>query len=104
MASKASASKAKAATAKSTGKAEKRHYNYVELGKAALTTGEAQHFYAVVVDATFPYKTNKERYICSMKVIDQSTKDYINLVLYAKRFEDLPIIHRLGDVIRIHRA
>jgi hypothetical protein len=26
------------------------------------------------------------------------------LVLYAKRFEDLPIIHRIGDIIRVHRA
>jgi hypothetical protein len=24
--------------------------------------------------------------------------------LYAKRFEDLPIIQRLGDIIRVHRA
>lgn len=24
--------------------------------------------------------------------------------MYAKRFEDLPIIHRLGDIIRVHRA
>jgi hypothetical protein len=30
--------------------------------------------------------------------------DYAQVVIYAKRFEDLPIIHRLGDIIRIHRA
>ena len=30
--------------------------------------------------------------------------DFATLVLYAKRFEDLPIITRLGDVIRVHRA
>jgi hypothetical protein len=26
------------------------------------------------------------------------------VVIYAKRFEDLPLIRRVGDVIRIHRA
>jgi hypothetical protein len=30
--------------------------------------------------------------------------DFATLVLYAKRFEDLPIITRLGDIIRVHRA
>jgi hypothetical protein len=37
--------------------------------------------------------------------LNSKTKgDYAQVVIYAKRFEDLPIIHRLGDVIRIHRA
>lgn len=25
-------------------------------------------------------------------------------MLYAKRFEDLPIVFRIGDIIRLHRA
>ncbi len=85
------------------------------MNKASLTSHEAQHFYAVVIDATFPYKANQERYICSMKIVDPSLyvkgqkgtgdgSDYATLVLYAKRFEDLPIIHRVGDIIRVHRA
>jgi hypothetical protein len=85
------------------------------LNKASLTQAEAQHFYGVVIDATFPYKTNSDRYICSLKVVDPSlylksqkgtgdASDYATLVLYAKRFEDLPIIHRIGDIIRVHRA
>lgn len=85
------------------------------MNKASLTSNEAQHFYAVVIDATFPYKTNQERYICSLKIVDPSlylksqkgtgdSSDYATLVLYAKRFEDLPIIHRIGDIIRVHRA
>lgn len=83
----------------------------MELNKASLTSGEPQHFYGVIIDATFPYKTNKERYICSIKVVDpslhlknQNSNDYATLVLYAKRFEDLPIIQRVGDIIRVHRA
>lgn len=85
------------------------------MNKASLTSSQAQHFYAVVIDATFPYKTNQDRYICSLKIVDPSlylkkekgtgdASDYATLVLYAKRFEDLPIIHRLGDIIRVHRA
>lgn len=85
------------------------------MNKASLTQSQPQHFYAVVIDATFPYKTNEERYICSLKIVDPSlylkkekgtgdSSDYATLVLYAKRFEDLPIIHRLGDIIRVHRA
>lgn len=80
-----------------------------------MTQAEPQHVYGVVIDATFPYKTNSERYICSLKIVDPSlyiksqkgtgdASDFATLVLYAKRFEDLPIITRLGDIIRVHRA
>lgn len=76
-----------------------------------MTAGEPQHIFGVIIDATFPYKTNQERYICSLKIVDPSLynkggkdNEYATLVLYAKRFEDLPIITRLGDVIRVHRA
>ena len=61
------------------------------------------------MDATFPYKVHADRFICSLKVIDptlnsKTKSDYAQVVIYAKRFEDLPIVHRLGDVIRVHRA
>lgn len=75
-----------------------------------MTAGEPQHIFGVIIDATFPYKTNQERYICSLKIVDPTLynkgkdNEYATLVLYAKRFEDLPIITRLGDVIRVHRA
>jgi Telomeric single stranded DNA binding POT1/CDC13 len=78
-----------------------------------LTQAEPQHIYGVIIDATFPYKTNQERYICSIKIVDPSLyikgqkgdgSDCATLVLYAKKFEDLPIISRLGDIIRVHRA
>jgi hypothetical protein len=79
-----------------------------------LTSGTAHHFYATIIDATFPYKTNKQRFICSLKIVDPSIHikgqksggkdDYATLVLYANKFEDLPIVHRVGDIIRVHRA
>ena len=80
-----------------------------------------------MIDASFPYKTagsESPRYICTLKIVDPSiyvksskttksidlsssqadSADYANLILYAKRFEDLPIISRLGDIIRVHRS
>ena len=85
-------------------------YDYSELSKASLTTTDPQHVYGVIIDATFPYKVNKELYVCSLKIVDSSlnagTKgsNYASVVIYAKKFEDLPIVLRLGDIIRLHRA
>lgn len=115
-AGRSSSSKKKSAPKEARSKKEKaQRYNYVELSRAPLTASEAQHVYAVIIDASFPYKTNKDKYICSLKVVDPSlnlkrekgtgdSSDYATLILYAKRFEDLPIVTRLGDVIRVHRA
>jgi hypothetical protein len=38
--------------------------------------------------------------------IDRETGvvDHFTLVLFANKFEDLPISQRIGDVIRVHRA
>lgn len=72
-----------------------------------MTTSDVQHFYGVIVDATFPYKVNQERFICSLKVVDPTLfkqGQYASVVIYANKFEDLPIVHRLGDIIRVHRA
>jgi len=84
-------------------------YEYVELSKASLASADPSHFYGVIVDATFPYKVQADRFICSLKVMDptlnsKSKGEFAQVVIYAKRFEDLPIVHRLGDIIRVHRA
>lgn len=80
-------------------------YNYDELAKIDADSIESCNFYGVIVDATFPYKVSKDRYICSLKVIDPTNKkDPLPVVIYAKSFKDLPIVHRVGDIIRIHRA
>jgi len=82
-------------------------YEYVELSKASLTSSDPCHFYGVIIDATFPYKANTDRFICSLKVVDPTLHQkgaYATVVIYASKFEDLPIVHRLGDVIRVHRA
>lgn len=86
-------------------------YEYTDLNKASHISGEWHNFFGVVVDATFPYKTNKEKYVCSLKIVDASlhaksatSGEHATLVIYANRFEDLPIVHRIGDIIRVHRA
>lgn len=84
-------------------------YEYVELNKASLSRADPCNFYGVIIDATFPYKINSNRFICSLKVIDPTlnpkNKDgWAQVIIYANRFEDLPIVHRIGDIIRIHRA
>lgn len=70
------------------------------------------HFYAVIVDASFPHKSFKsDRFICTIKIVDPSCNidhegvaEHCTLVLFAKKFEDLPISQRIGDIIRVHRA
>jgi hypothetical protein len=70
------------------------------------------NFYAVIVDAQFPHKSNKtDRLICSVKIIDPSQASdkngvvqHCTLVFFANKFEDLPISQRVGDIIRVHRA
>lgn len=88
-------------------------YDYKELN--AISPGsDKTHFYAVVLDAQFPHKSFKsEKYVCSLKIADPSCTinkkedghvEFCTLVLFANRFEDLPVSQRVGDIIRIHRA
>ena len=70
------------------------------------------NFYAVVLDATFPHKSFKsDRFVCTMRIADphaEVDKDGIvqhcTLMFFSKRFEDLPISQRVGDIVRVHRA
>jgi hypothetical protein len=87
-----------------------RNTEYNLLANASVVGGETHNVYGVIVDATFPYKVSKDRFVCSLKIVDGSLNgsgkknEWANLVIFANRFEDLPIVHRLGDIIRVHRA
>ena len=93
-----------------TKKGKGQKYEYSDLAKCSLQSSEEQNVYGVIIDATFPYKVNQQLYVCSLKIVDASLNtgakggDWASVVMYAKRFEDLPIVLRLGDVIRVHRA
>lgn len=102
----------KKATPAKAAKAGQR-YEYTELAKVSLTSSESHNVYGVVIDATFPHKVNQEKYVTSLKIIDPSLhskggkateNDYATVVIYGKRFEDLPIASKVGDIIRLHRA
>lgn len=67
----------------------------------------------MILDAQFPHKSPKtDKYICSYKIADPScnicpisgTIDYCTLVMFASKYEDLPVSQRIGDIIRVHRA
>jgi hypothetical protein len=98
--------KKSATPSKSVQKSKGHRYEYTDLGKVSVTSSDTHHVYGVIIDATFPYKSNSDKYVCSLKIVDPSLngKDHATVVIYAKRFENLPIVHRLGDVIRLHRA
>jgi len=102
---------------KAVAKVKGQRYNYTELAKVKLSEDERINFYGVIIDATFPYKVadgaGDSKYIVSLKVIDPSLhskggkpsdNDYATVVLFALKFEDLPIVGRVGDIIRVHRA
>lgn len=67
----------------------------------------------MIIDAGHPYK-GPNRYVCTLKVVDstyysnvESAKGNIKFGLvtfFAKRMEDLPVVRKIGDIIRVHRA
>lgn len=88
-------------------------YEYTELAKVPLTASESVHVYGVIIDATFPYKVTSNKYITTLKIVDPSLhskggkptdNDWAQVVIYADKFEDLPIVSKVGDIIRLHRA
>nr|Q06184.1 RecName: Full=Telomere-binding protein 51 kDa subunit [Moneuplotes crassus]AAA29127.1 51 kDa telomere-binding protein [Moneuplotes crassus] len=90
--------------------AKKDHYQYSDLSSIKKEGEEDQyHFYGVVIDASFPYKGEK-RYVVTCKVADPSSVakggklNTVNVVFFSQNFEDLPIIQRVGDIVRVHRA
>ena len=86
-----------------------------------FTSNDDYNFFGIIYDATFPtLEDNPNTYICSVKVIDyfkyESTKtqkiqidqvqidEMINLVIKSTSKENLPYIHCIGDIIRVHRG
>ncbi len=58
-----------------------------------------------MLEASFPHKSpTSGRFFCTLKVADFSSAVPCTLVLMANSFEELPIVQRVGDLIRVHRA
>ena len=91
-------------------KDKKRSYIYRPLDRCEI--GEIVNFYAVVLDATFPHQSHKsKKYLATFKVADMTSRmdkkgvaDFITIVFFADKFDDLPVCQKVGDIIRVHRA
>ncbi len=89
-------------------------YKYVPLKEMTQNGGE-YNFYGVIYDATFPVFEEKDgQYQCSIKIIDPDvncliypntlSENIINLVVKSSEKENLPYIHSVGEIIRVHRG
>ena len=83
------------------------------------------NFYGIIYDATFPKEEEnfailpgtKEplpKYSCILKLIDQTincltnpinfNENVIYLIIQANERENIPYVHQIGDIIRVHRG
>ena len=73
------------------------------------------NFYAIIYDASFPLEeSNTLKYSCTLKLIDQTTNclsnpnnfndNIIYLTIKSSEKENIPYIHHIGDIIRVHRG
>jgi hypothetical protein len=81
------------------------------------------NFYAIIYDASFPQeeyssesdkKKNIPKYFCILKLIDQTTncltnqnnfnENVIYLIIKSTEKENVPYVHHIGDIIRVHRG
>ena len=90
----------------------KERYEYSNI-KSFSNQGD-YNFYGIIYDATFPIQEDSTTYTCSIKIVDPemnlltNPKDFneqvINLVVKSSSIDALPFIHKIGDIIRVHRA
>lgn len=82
------------------------------------------NFYGIIYDASFPNednylsesdkKKNSSKFTCILKLIDQTinclthqnnfSENIIYLIIKSSEKENIPYIHHIGDIIRIHRG
>jgi len=73
------------------------------------------NFYGIIYDASFPLEEeNTQKYSCILKLIDQTTNCLTNpndfsekiiyLIIKSNERENIPFVHYIGDIIRIHRG
>ena len=73
------------------------------------------NFYAFILDSSFPCEEEQSaKYSCTLKLIDQTTNcltnpndfndNLIYLTIKSSEKENIPYIHHIGDIIRVHRG
>jgi hypothetical protein len=88
-------------------------FRYATL-KELINVGD-YNFYAIIYDATLPAQDkNPNQYVCSIKVIDKEINrlnnpnslqnEIVTIIIKSNSKDNLPYIHRFGDIIRIQRG
>ena len=73
------------------------------------------NFLGIIYDASFPQQEeNSQKYSCILKLIDQTTncltnpndfsENIIYLIIKSNERENIPFVHHVGDIIRVHRG
>jgi len=73
------------------------------------------NFLGIIYDASFPQQEeNTQKYSCILKLIDQTTncltnpndfsENIIYLIIKSNERENIPFVHHIGDIIRVHRG
>ena len=73
------------------------------------------NFLGIIYDASFPQQEeNTQKYSCVLKLIDQTTncltnpndfsENIIYLIIKSNERENIPFVHHIGDIIRVHRG
>ena len=88
-------------------------YKYTSIKDIA--TIDNYNFYGVIYDASYPTNdVTPNDYICIVKLIDTETNcltcsnnlqdELVTLIIKSNSKENLPFIHNVGDIMRIHRG
>lgn len=89
-------------------------YKYSNVKDLTTISGD-YNFYGIIYDATFPsVDETPNTYVCTVKVIDSDVNcltfpnslndEVVNVIIKSNSKENLPYIHNIGDIIRIHRG
>lgn len=89
---------------------------YSKLSDLLTKEQDRVNVYAIVLDSSAPYYIREiEKYLCVMKLIDESVNPksreskgkippFINLTCFSRNKDELPMITKMGSIIRIHRG
>lgn len=88
-------------------------YKYSSLKE--MDTNDDYNFYGVIYDASFPQPDeNENAFTCTIKVIDPEINcltyphslndNLVHLIIKSSNKENLPFVHSVGDIIRVHRG
>lgn len=92
-------------------------YQYSTISE--IKTDGDYNFYGIIYDASFPLQEENPNnpiptYICYLKIIDPTVncitnpfdfnEEIIHLIIKSNSKENLPFVHNIGDIIRVHRG